>query len=126
MARIALVDDDSSIRRSVSRLLRSLGYECVTYESAESALADPSLLQAVCLLIDIELFGMNGFELSDHLRSLGSSVPHIFVTAHSETDIPDWNTLIGDSYWLVKPVEEDVLRSAIEKLTLKTGQLPAA
>jgi len=126
MARIALVDDDSSIRRSVSRLLRSFGYECVAYESAESALADPSLLQAVCLLIDIELFGMNGFELRDHLRSLGSSVPHIFVTAHSEVDIPDWDTRIGDSYWLVKPVEEDILRSTIERLTLKTDQLPAA
>lgn len=126
MARIALVDDDSSIRRSVSRLLRSLGHECAAYDSAESALADPCLLQAVCLLIDIELFGMNGFELRDHLRDLGSSVPHIFVTAHSEADIPDWNARMGDSSWLVKPVDEDVLRATIEKLTLKTDRLPAA
>jgi len=118
MTKIALVDDDASIRSAVSRLLRSHGYECIAYESAESALADPALLQMSCVLIDIELFGMNGFELRDRLRDLGSPVPHIFVTAHSECDFPDWNARMGDSTCLTKPVEEHLLLSTIEELTL--------
>lgn len=126
MTKIALVDDDYSIRRSVSRLLRSHGYECVAYESAESALADPSLTSMGCLLIDIELFGMDGFELRDRLRDLGSPVPYIFVTAHSEADVPDWAFRLRDSYFLTKPVEEHLLLAAIETLTLRKGGLPAA
>jgi FixJ family two-component response regulator len=125
MTKIALVDDDFSIRRSVSRLLRSHGYECVTYESAESALADPGLMSMGCLLIDLELFGMDGFEFRDRLRSLGSSIPYIFVTAHSEMDIPDWSFRMGDSCFLTKPVEERLLLSAIESLTPRKDGLPA-
>jgi FixJ family two-component response regulator len=126
MTKIALVDDDFSIRRSISRLLRSHGYECVAYESAESALADPGLMKMSCLLIDIELFGMDGFELRDRLRDLGSRVPHIFVTAHSESDIPEWASRMGDSHFLTKPVEERLLLTAIESLSLRKGGLPAA
>ncbi len=119
MARIALVDDDPSIRRSVSRLLRSHGYECITYESAEIALADPALSQMSCLLIDIELFAIGGFELRDRLRDRGSKVPHIFITAHFASDVPDWDSRIGNSSYLTKPIEERVLLSTIEELTLK-------
>jgi FixJ family two-component response regulator len=126
MTKIALVDDDFSIRRSVSRLLRSHGYECVAYESAESALADPGLAKMSCLLIDIELFGMDGFELRDRLQDLGSPVPYIFVTAHSESDIPEWTSRMGNSFFLTKPVEERLLLTAIESLTLRKGGLPAA
>ena len=121
MTKVALIDDDASIRNAVSRLLRSNGYECIVYESAESALADPRLLQMGCLLIDIELLGMNGFELRDRLREVGSPVPHIFVTAHSENELPEWRARMGDSVCLTKPVEEGLLISAIEKLAPCAG-----
>jgi FixJ family two-component response regulator len=74
-----------------------------------------------CLLIDIELFEMDGFELRDRLLDLGSPVPHIFVTAHSESDIPDWVSRMGSSYYLTKPVEEHLLLSAIKNLSLRKG-----
>ncbi len=119
MTRIALVDDDPSIRRSVSRLLRSHGYQCVAYESAEIALADSALSQMNCLLIDIELFGIDGFEFRDRLRDRGSKVPHVFITAHSASDVPDWDSRMGNSSYLTKPVEEHLLLSTIEELTLK-------
>lgn len=119
MTRIALVDDDSSIRRSLSRLLRSRGYECVSYESAELAMADSDFSQMDCLLIDIELFGIDGFGFRDRLRDLGCTVPHIFITAHSAADIPEWDSRVGESFYLTKPVEEHLLFSAIEKLTLR-------
>ena len=114
--RIGLVDDDLSVRKAMSRLLRSRGSECVTYESAEAALADPEFLQVHCLILDIELPEMNGFDLRDHLIELGSTIPHLFVTAHSESDFADWNVRMGDSVYLRKPVDENQLISLIEKL----------
>lgn len=122
MTKIALVDDDASIRSGFSRLLRAHGYFCVAYESAEAALADPQLLEMSCLLIDVELSGMNGFDFRDRLRALGSIVPYIFVSAHSEDDFTDWQIRIGDSPCLRKPVEEAVLISAIE-LLLRPGRV---
>jgi FixJ family two-component response regulator len=121
MIKIGLVDDDPSNRSAIGRLLRSYGYECVAYESAECALADPAFLRMGCVLIDIELLGMNGFDLRDRLLGLGSGVPHIFVTAHSEADFPHWKTRMHDSLWLTKPVDEQVLISTIEKMTLPSG-----
>jgi FixJ family two-component response regulator len=114
--RIGLVDDDLSVRKAMSRLLRSRGSVCVTYESAEAALADPDLLQAHCLILDIELPEMNGFELRDHLIELGSPIPHLFLTAHTESDFADWNARMGDSLCLRKPVDENQLISLISKL----------
>lgn len=114
--RIGLVDDDLSVRKATSRLLRSRGSECVTYESAEAALADPDLWRIDFLILDIELPEMNGFELRDHLIELGSTIPHLFLTAHTEFDFADWNTRMGDSLCLRKPVDENQLISLINRL----------
>jgi FixJ family two-component response regulator len=114
--RIGLVDDDLSVRKAMSRLLRSRGSVCVTYESAEAALADPDLLQVHCLILDIELPEMNGFELRDRLIELGSPIPHLFLTAHTESDFADWNARMGDSPCLRKPVDENQLIALINKL----------
>ena len=70
--RITLVDDDPSVRSAVSRLLRSNNYACKTYESAESALIDPDFAGVDCLVLDVQLSGMNGFALRDRLREMGS------------------------------------------------------
>ena len=125
MIKIALVDDDASVRSSISRLLRSHGYQCFVYDSAESALADSAVIQMACILIDIELLGMNGFDFRDRLRDLGSHVPCVFVTAHCEFDFPGWEARIGDTPCLTKPVEEHLLIRTIEKLTLPVGGSPA-
>jgi FixJ family two-component response regulator len=114
--RIGLVDDDLSVRKAMSRLFRSRGSECVTYESAEAALADPELLRVQFLILDIELPEMNGFDLRDRLIEHGSLIPHLFVTAHAESDFADWNARIGDSLYLRKPVDENQLISLIEQL----------
>ena len=121
VVRIGLVDDDPSVRRAISRLLRSRGYECVTYESAESALADPELLWLNCAVLDLELPGINGFELRNHLRDLVPPIPYLFVTAHAESDFLDWDAQMGDSLYLRKPVEEDQLLSSIEKLICRAA-----
>jgi PleD family two-component response regulator len=61
---IALVDDESAVLSAVSRLLRSHNFECLTYESGEAALADSNFLSASCIVMDIQMPCMDGFEFS--------------------------------------------------------------
>lgn len=114
--RIALIDDDASVRSGVSRLLRSHDYVCRSYESAESALADPDLADMDCLVIDVQLSGMNGFALRDRLLRDGVLVPCLFITAHADTDSGEWIRSVGTSLCVIKPFDESQLLAAIHKL----------
>jgi FixJ family two-component response regulator len=112
---IAVVDDDHSVRRALSRLLRSNSYACVTYESGEEALADPLVKESDFLILDMQLGGMNGFDVRDRLRTQGVWVPHVFTTAHTHEQSPDWFGRVGDSPILTKPFEERDLIGLIER-----------
>ena len=113
---IALIDDDSSVRSAVSRLLRSHDYACKSYESAESALADPDLQAMRCLVVDVQLSGMSGFAFRDRLLRDGVEIPCLFITAHAETDSPEWKRSVGHNPCVIKPFDESQLLSAIDKL----------
>jgi FixJ family two-component response regulator len=123
--RIALIDDDASVRGAVSRLLRSHDYACNAYESAESALADPALRRADCLVVDVQLAGMDGFALRDRLVRDGIRVPCLFITAHAETDSPEWIRAIGTNPCVIKPFDEAQLLAAICK-QLEKDSRPSA
>jgi FixJ family two-component response regulator len=112
--RVGLVDDDTSVRRAVSRLLRIHGYLCLSYESAEAALRDPEFLQMNCHIFDIQLGGMNGFELGHRLDALQSQIPRIFITAHMLPDLPEHPE---DTTLLMKPFDDDQLLALIKRST---------
>jgi FixJ family two-component response regulator len=112
--RVGLVDDDVSVRRAVSRLLRIHGYSCSSYESAEAALKDPEFLQMNCIIVDVQLGGMNGFELGHRLDTLQPRIPRIFITAHMSSDLPDHPE---NSVLLTKPFDESQLLALIESST---------
>jgi FixJ family two-component response regulator len=84
---VAVVDDDESLRRSLSRLLRAAGFQSVTYPSAEDFLADDKKPQFDCLVLDIQLQGMSGLELSQRLAAVSSATPVIINTDHDEPDL---------------------------------------
>jgi FixJ family two-component response regulator len=115
VVRIALIDDDLSVRKAISRLLYTHGYACKTYESGEEALADPALLRVDCLVVDIQLGGIDGIELCERVHALGSSVPHVFITASTDRNLPKSPSHIRDSILLVKPVEENDLIDSIQR-----------
>jgi len=115
MVRIALIDDELSMRKAIGRLLRSNGYACVTYDSGEAALADPELLRMDCLVVDIHLGGINGFELCEHIHRLGSRIPHIFITAHIGANFPEYPLLTDKTILLIKPFDESDLMESIER-----------
>src|SRR5664279_721180 len=119
--RIALIDDDASVRSAVSRLLRSHDYACKAYESAETALADPELRHADCMVLDVQLSGMDGFALRDRLLHDGVSTPCLFITGHAETDSPEWKRGIGTNPCVIKPFDESPLLTTIRNLLENRG-----
>jgi FixJ family two-component response regulator len=83
---VAVVDDDESLCRSFARLLRAASFHPITYDSAESFLADTRRPQFGCLVLDIQLGAMSGIELAQRLIAEGGHTPFIFVTAHSDPE----------------------------------------
>jgi FixJ family two-component response regulator len=84
---VAIVDDDESVCRSLSRLLRAAHLQAVTYPSAEAFLADTKHPKFDCLVLDIQLGGMTGLELSERLSAVNDDTPVIFITAHDEPEV---------------------------------------
>ncbi len=83
---VAVIDDDENICRSLGRLLRAAGMQPITYDSAESFLADTKHPQFSCLVLDIQLGGISGIELADRLAAVGGRTPIIFITAHDDPE----------------------------------------
>lgn len=84
---IAIIDDDDSICSSMSRLLRAVHLQPVTYSSVETFLSDANRPKFACLVLDIQLKGMSGLELSKSLRAVKDTTPIIFITAQDNLDI---------------------------------------
>jgi two-component system, LuxR family, response regulator FixJ len=78
---VFVVDDDASVSRSVAKLVRMLGYESRTFDSAESFLAAYDGTRG-CLLVDVRMPGMSGLELLEELASRHASLPAIVMSGH--------------------------------------------
>lgn len=83
---VAVVDDDESVSRSLSRLLRAAHFQPIVYASAEAFLADSKHPKFDCLVLDIQLEGMSGIELKEKLSALNDVTPVVFITAHDDPE----------------------------------------
>ena len=109
---IAVVDDDENLCRSFGRLLRAAGMQPITYDSAESFLADTKHPQFSCLVLDIQLGGMSGIELAQRLAAVGGRTPVIFVTAHDDLEARNKAEALGcAAYFRKTDSGEDVLKA---------------
>ncbi len=102
---IAIVDDDASLRSALDTLLSSAGYRSVTYESATAFLASNDAMSCHCVISDISMPGMTGFELKRRLLVIGCEVPVILITGRSEPEIPAQAAASGVYCLLTKPFE---------------------
>ena len=84
---IAVIDDDESLCRSMSRLLRAAHLQPITYPSAEAFLADTKRPKFDCLVLDIQLKGMSGLDLSQRLSAVKDATPVVFITAHDDPEV---------------------------------------
>ena len=84
---VAVVDDDESVCRSFSRLLRAAHFQPITYASAEAFLADTKHPKFDCLVLDIQLTGISGLELRKRLSAVKDGTPVVFITAHDDPNV---------------------------------------
>jgi FixJ family two-component response regulator len=114
-ARIHIIDDEMSILVAIRRLLRAVGYDVEIYQSAEQFLQGvPDDTIPGCILLDVWMPGMNGFELQTRLAELGSILPIIFLTGAVDIPTAVQTVKAGAQDFLTKPVLKDKLIDAIE------------
>jgi FixJ family two-component response regulator len=106
---VSIVDDDESVREATKGLVRSLGYSAAAFSSAEEFLSSDRLNDTSCLIADIQMPGLSGVQLQDHLIQQGRHVPIIFVTAYPEDRIRTHVLAAGAVDFLSKPVNDDQL-----------------
>ncbi len=111
---ISIVDDDASIREALKSLMRSVRFNVDAFASAEEFLASERVDDTACLILDVYLPGMNGFELQNHLKTEGRDIPLIFITAHSDEASRQRALKGGAIDFLSKPVRRDTLLKAIQ------------
>jgi FixJ family two-component response regulator len=112
--RISIVDDDASIREALKSLMRSVRFNVDAYASAEEFLASGSLNDTACLILDVTLPGMSGFELQNQLHSKRPGIPIIFITAHADEPSRQRALRGGAIDFLSKPVRREPLFKAIQ------------
>src|SRR5438067_10618917 len=112
---IAIVDDDASIRRSLLRVVQSAGYQGETFASAREFLDWLPRNQAACLVLDMRMKDMNGFDLQERL-----AVPVIFITAHDYVPTLERIEKSGAAGHLRKPFDTATVLNAIRRAVRAT------
>ncbi len=112
---IAVVDDDPAVLRALSRLLRSRAFRVQTFESGQDFLAVLPRSVPECLIVDLQMPGMSGLELQQHLARKGILIPTIMITAHGEAALRGRHEEAGLVAFLLKPLQENSLFAAINK-----------
>jgi FixJ family two-component response regulator len=114
---VFLVDDDSSVRRALTRLIKSAGYDVQAFASArdflESRRATDERLAS--LILDVRMPGLSGLDLQHELQATNTSLPIIFVTGHGDIPMSVKAMKDGAVDFLPKPVKDSVLLNAIEQ-----------
>ena len=125
-ATIYVVDDDPAVRKGLRRLLKSAGYGVESFASAEDFLVlDKCDNSPACLILDLQMSGMNGLALQEEITSQNRIMPIIFVTAHG--DIPSSVKAIknGAVDFLSKPFDDEKLFDAVEEALIKAAKARA-
>jgi FixJ family two-component response regulator len=112
--RIAIVDDDDSLRVALTGLLRSHGYSVCGYGSAESFLASGDVGQVDCIVSDIHMPGMSGVELKKQLDAISDATPMVAITGRTYPELCAQTVAAGVHGPLTKPFEAAALLDCIQ------------
>ncbi len=119
---VYVVDDDPSAREGVAGLIRSAGLMAKTFESGEEFLATPRPKVPSCLVLDMNLPGVNGLELQQELAKSDVHVPIIFLTGHGDIPTTVRAVKAGAVNFLTKPVDNEELLDAIRQCIMPREQ----
>ena len=110
---IVVIDDDESIQQAMKSLIRTLGYSVDTFCSAKAFLESNMVQITSCLITDVQMPGMSGVELHQHLSDAGRRIPVIFVTARPIEATRARVIRDGAIGYLSKPVSEQSLLACL-------------
>jgi FixJ family two-component response regulator len=126
MPTVFLVDDDPSVRKALTRLLKSAGYEVEAFASAHDFLDHPCGDGDACLVLDIRMPGLSGIDLQRQLNNTKSLLPVIFITGHGDIPTSVNAMKAGAADFLPKPFKDkDLLRAVEQALARSAGELAA-
>jgi FixJ family two-component response regulator len=110
---VFVVDDDDQVRRSLERLIRSVGLEVRVFDSARAFLDEPPVEVPACLVLDVRMPGLSGLDLQQKLHETGDQVPVIFMTGHGTIPMSVRAMKAGAVDFLQKPFDEQALLDAV-------------
>ncbi len=112
---IVVVDDDETARHSIGQMLRLRGWAVEAFSSAEAALAWPGLMDAVCIVTDVKMPGMDGEEFLAEVRARPGGPPVVMITGHGDIAMAVRCLKAGAFDFVEKPFDEDVLLAYVGK-----------
>jgi FixJ family two-component response regulator len=110
---IYVIDDDASVRKAFGRLLRSADLDAETFPSAEEFLSGPKQKENACIIIDIRMPGLSGFDLQQRLSSEGIKIPVIVISASDDLETRERAKELGAISFFRKPIDDQALLDAI-------------
>jgi FixJ family two-component response regulator len=113
---ISIVDDDESVREATKGLMNSLGLSAQTFACAEDFLTSNRLQGTACLIADVQMPGMSGFDLYRQLVANGKSIPTILITAYPDDNMRTRALSAGVIAYLIKPFSEDDLLGCLRSV----------
>jgi len=110
-----VIDDDASVRKSLSRLLKALGFVVETFESAEHFLAREAYQGVGCIVLDVSMPGLSGMDLQERLGKAEYNLPIVFLTGHGNVPTSARAFKAGAVDFLEKPFEEEDMVEAVSR-----------
>src|SRR5262245_615949 len=112
---IHVVDDDASFRSAMGELLSACGYKVLLHETAKKLLETSLSDGPACILLDLQMAGLNGLQLQDRLTELGCRLPIVFISAYGDIPTTVRTIKAGAEDFLTKPVSKEGLLEAIQR-----------
>jgi FixJ family two-component response regulator len=121
-SRIAVVDDEEPVRKALQRLLRSAGMDVETFPSGAEFLDSLRIREPDCLVLDLHMPGVNGFEVQARLRESGWRLPIVVITGHDTPEAQARSLTGGADAYLLKPIDDRVLLDAINAAIARSSR----
>jgi len=119
---VFIVDDDVSVRESLEPLIRFEGWQPEAFVSAREFLARKPAEVPNCLILDVELPGLNGLDLQERIAAERREMPILFLTGHADIPRTVRAMKAGAAEFLTKPFDDDVLLAAIRRALNRSGR----
>jgi FixJ family two-component response regulator len=124
-ATVFVIDDDPSVRKSLSRLLRSAGHGVEAFSSAEEFLAREHFDGIGCMILDVQMPGLSGMDLQAELIKAETSMPIVFITGYGDIPMSVEAMRKGAVHFLSKPIDDNDLLAAVKEAIEKDRKAKA-